>query len=76
MANSMYNEAVYGRKVFEYPLAQAVADGRAAVYRIVVPILTDADLLRRLNLPAPAVPGGGEGQAVRYAPQCTSRCFG
>jgi predicted helicase len=35
-ANSMDNEAVYGRKVFEYPLAQAVADGRAADYRIVV----------------------------------------
>ncbi|MFE0043678.1 DEAD/DEAH box helicase [Streptomyces albireticuli] len=53
-ANSMDNEAVYGPKVFEYPLAQAVADGRAADYRIVVPTLTDADLRRRLNLPTPA----------------------
>ncbi|WP_318219236.1 DEAD/DEAH box helicase [Streptomyces sp. SCL15-6] len=65
-ANSMDNEAVYGRKVFEYPLAQAVADGRAADYRIVVPTLTDADLRRRLNLPTPtpstAGPGGGEDQ--------------
>ncbi|MEU5205338.1 Helicase associated domain protein [Kribbella sp. NPDC020789] len=52
-ANSMDNEAVYGPKVFEYPLAQAVADGRAADYRIVVPTLTDTDLRRRLNLPAP-----------------------
>lgn len=67
-ANSMDNEAVYGRKVFEYPLAQAVADGRAADYRIVVPTLTDADLRRRLNLPTPTTPcdgrgdGGGEDQ--------------
>ncbi|MFF3467603.1 Helicase associated domain protein [Streptomyces sp. NPDC002619] len=58
-ANSMDNEAVYGKKVFEYPLAQAVADGRAADYRIVVPTLTDTDLRRRLNMPAPgtAAPG-------------------
>ncbi|MER7057641.1 Helicase associated domain protein [Streptomyces sp. NPDC000351] len=60
-ANSMDNEAVYGRKVFEYPLAQAVADGRAADYRIVVPTLTDADLRRRLNLPTPTTPGDGPG---------------
>ncbi|CAM5639925.1 putative helicase [Streptomyces afghaniensis 772] len=53
-ANSMDNEAVYGKKIFEYPLAQAVADGRAADYRIVVPTLTDADLRRRLNLPSPS----------------------
>ncbi|MFB6755719.1 Helicase associated domain protein [Streptomyces sp. NPDC056353] len=60
-ANSMDNEAVYGKKVFEYPLAQAVADGRAADYRIVVPTLTDADLRRRLNLPTPTTPGDGPG---------------
>ncbi len=53
-ANSMDNEAVYGKKIFEYPLAQAVADGRAADYRIVVPTLTDTDLRRRLNLPSPS----------------------
>ncbi|MGW5679257.1 Helicase associated domain protein [Streptomyces sp. NPDC003860] len=52
-ANSMDNEQVYGKKVFEYPLAQAVEDGRAADYRIVVPTLTDADLRRRLNRPVP-----------------------
>ncbi|WTO32898.1 Helicase associated domain protein [Streptomyces achromogenes] len=52
-ANSMDNEQVYGKKVVEYPLAQAVADGRAADYRIVVPTLTDTDLRRRLNMPAP-----------------------
>ena len=52
LTNSMDNERVYGKKVFEYPLAQAVEDGRAADYRIVVPTLTDADLRRRLNLPA------------------------
>ncbi|MFJ6650469.1 Helicase associated domain protein [Streptomyces sp. NPDC091290] len=52
-ANSMDNEQVYGKKVVEYPLAQAVEDGRAADYRIVVPTLTDTDLRRRLNMPAP-----------------------
>lgn len=52
-ANSMDNEAVYGKKIFEYPLATAVADGRAADYRIVVPTLTDADLRTTLNLPTP-----------------------
>ncbi|WP_333774454.1 DEAD/DEAH box helicase [Streptomyces sp. IBSBF 3136] len=52
-ANSMDNEQVYGKKVVEYPLARAVADGRAADYRIVVPTLTDTDLRRRLNLPVP-----------------------
>ncbi|GAA3185694.1 hypothetical protein GCM10010451_38700 [Streptomyces virens] len=65
-ANSMDNEQVYGKKVFEYPLAQAVEDGRAADYRIVVPTLTDADLRRRLNLPTPApgtrLPGGISGE--------------
>ncbi|MFI1855540.1 Helicase associated domain protein [Streptomyces sp. NPDC020480] len=63
-ANSMDNEQVYGKKVFEYPLAQAVADGRAADYRIVVPTLTDTDLRRRLNLPAPGTtrPGDDTGE--------------
>ncbi|MFG2684136.1 Helicase associated domain protein [Streptomyces sp. NPDC048392] len=61
-ANSMDNEAVYGKKVAEYPLAAAVADGRAADYRIVVPTLTDADLRRRLNLPSTTPPGDGEVQ--------------
>ncbi|WP_052742968.1 DEAD/DEAH box helicase [Streptomyces mangrovisoli] len=51
-ANSMDNEAVYGKKVFEYPLAQAIADGVAADYRIVIPTITDADLRTRLNQPA------------------------
>ncbi|MFJ5064618.1 Helicase associated domain protein [Streptomyces nigra] len=60
-ANSMDNEQVYGKKVFEYPLAQAVEDGRAADYRIVVPTLTDTDLRRRLNLPAPGTTAGDEG---------------
>lgn len=52
-ANSMDNEAVYGKKVFEYPLAQAIADDVAADYRIVVPTVTDTELRARLNLPAP-----------------------
>ncbi|MET9444700.1 DEAD/DEAH box helicase family protein [Streptomyces sp. NPDC006610] len=60
LANSMDNEQVYGKKVVDYPLAQAVEDGRAADYRIVVPTLTDTDLRRRLNMPAPgtAAPPG------------------
>lgn len=63
----MNNEQVYGKKVFEYPLAQAIEDGRAPDYRIVVPTLTDDDLRRRINLPAPDPDGEGEGpdQALR-----------
>ncbi|MGW1249537.1 Helicase associated domain protein [Streptomyces sp. NPDC002535] len=57
-ANSMGNEAVYGKKVFEYPLAQAIADGVAADYRIVIPAVTDTELRARLNLPAPGTPTG------------------
>ncbi|WP_097909771.1 DEAD/DEAH box helicase [Streptomyces sp. b84] len=66
-ANSMDNEQVYGKKVWEYPLAQAIEDGRAPDYRIVVPTLTDDDLRRRINLPAPDPDGEGEGpdQALR-----------
>ncbi|MGW4055942.1 Helicase associated domain protein [Streptomyces sp. NPDC004779] len=66
-ANSMDNEAVYGKKVFEYPLAQAIADGVAADYRIVVPTVTDTDLRARLNLPAPGTttPGTGPEDALR-----------
>ncbi|MGP3928318.1 Helicase associated domain protein [Streptomyces sp. 8N616] len=60
-ANSMDNEAVYGKKIFEYPLAQAVVDGRAADYRIVVPTITDADLRARLNLAAPGTTADSEG---------------
>ncbi|MEU6655744.1 Helicase associated domain protein [Streptomyces sp. NPDC046900] len=73
-ANSMDNEAVYGKKVFEYPLAQAVEDGRAADYRIVVPTLTDTDLRRRLNLPAPgtAAPGHGNVQDADSALRTTA----
>ena len=52
-ANSMDNETVYGKKVFEYPLAQAIEDGVAADYRIVIPTITDTELRARLNLPAP-----------------------
>ncbi|RPK54031.1 ATP-dependent RNA helicase DbpA [Streptomyces sp. ADI96-02] len=66
-ANSMDNEAVYGKKVFEYPLAQAIADGVAADYRIVVPAVTDNELRARLNLPAPGTttPGTGSEEALR-----------
>ncbi|MFI8243443.1 Helicase associated domain protein [Streptomyces sp. NPDC085866] len=52
LANSMDNEATYGKKVFEYPLAQAIADGMSADYRIVVPTVTDTELRDRLNLSA------------------------
>ncbi|WP_246144855.1 DEAD/DEAH box helicase [Actinacidiphila oryziradicis] len=65
-ANSMNNEAVYGKKIFEYPLATAIADGRAADYRIVVPTLTDAELRERLNLPTPTEDGSpGADDALR-----------
>ncbi|MGW7291727.1 Helicase associated domain protein [Streptomyces xiamenensis] len=66
--NSMDNEHVYGKKVFEYPLAQAIADGVAADYRIVVPTITDAELRTLLNLPAPGTPTTSEpspGDALR-----------
>ncbi|MGW1002031.1 helicase-related protein [Streptomyces sp. NPDC002520] len=68
----MDNEQVYGRKVFEYPLAQAVEDGRAADYRIVVPTLTDADLRRRLNLPAPGTTTPGPGEEADSALRTTA----
>lgn len=71
-ANSMDNEQVYGKKIFEYPLAQAVADGRAADYRIVVPTLTDADLRRRLNLPTARPPGDGSGEEPDSALRTTA----
>lgn len=66
-ANSMDNEAIYGKKFFEYPLATAVGDGRAADYRIVVPTLTDADLRKRLNLPAPGDGGDHDEQRKQRA---------
>ncbi|MER5842734.1 Helicase associated domain protein [Streptomyces prasinus] len=72
-ANSMDNERVYGKKVFEYPLAQAVEDGRAADYRIVVPTLTDVDLRRRLNLPTPATTPGGNGDSEGDGPDSALR---
>ncbi|MFI6340972.1 Helicase associated domain protein [Streptomyces sp. NPDC050535] len=59
-ANSMDNTAVYGKKVFEYPLARAIEDGRVADYRIIVPTLTDDDLRARLNVPAPGGTPGNE----------------
>ncbi|BDM74868.1 helicase (plasmid) [Streptomyces nigrescens] len=66
-ANSMDNEAVYGKKIFEYPLATAVADGRAADYRIVVPTLTDADLRITLNLPASGTTASDNNDSDRTA---------
>ncbi|MFR9793778.1 Helicase associated domain protein [Streptomyces sp. MB22_4] len=73
-ANSMDNEAVYGKKIFEYPLARAIADGRAADYRIVVPTLADADLRQRLNLPAPGttLPGDGSSEEPGSALRTTA----
>ncbi|MFG3016155.1 Helicase associated domain protein [Streptomyces cinerochromogenes] len=74
LANSMDNEATYGKKVFEYPLAQAIADGMAADYRIVVPTVTDTELRARLNLPAPgtSVPDDGSGQGADSALRTTA----
>ncbi|MDX2854218.1 Helicase associated domain protein [Streptomyces sp. PA03-3a] len=57
-ANSMDSEPVYGKKIFEYPLAQAVADGVLADYRVIVPTISDEELRTRLNLPTTA--GGGD----------------
>ncbi|MFE9069061.1 Helicase associated domain protein [Streptomyces violaceusniger] len=71
-ANSMDNEAVYGKVVFEYPLAQAVADGRAADYRIVVPTISDADLRQRLNLSAPGTTDGEDRQEQESALRTTA----
>ncbi|MFE9400107.1 Helicase associated domain protein [Streptomyces flavidovirens] len=56
-ANSMLNEAVYGKRIFDYPLAQAITDEVAADYRIVVPTVTGTELRTRLNLPTPATTG-------------------
>ncbi|MFJ9080348.1 Helicase associated domain protein [Streptomyces sp. NPDC102278] len=64
-ANSMDNEHVYGKKVFEYPLAQAIADGVAADYRIVIPTVTETELRARLNLPAPGTPATSTDDALR-----------
>lgn len=64
-ANSMDNEQVYGKKIFEYPLAQAIEDGRTPDYRIVVLTLNDEDLRRRINLPDPDGEGAGPDQALR-----------
>lgn len=62
-ANSMDSEPVYGKKIFEYPLAQAVADGVLADYQVIVPTISDDELRTRLNLPttATAAPGDGSG---------------
>ncbi|SDP61748.1 Helicase associated domain-containing protein [Streptomyces sp. cf386] len=57
-SNSMDNAAVYGKKIFEYPLARAIEDGRVADYRIIVPTLTDETLRTRLNVPAPGTTAG------------------
>ncbi|MBP2579543.1 superfamily II DNA or RNA helicase [Streptomyces sp. PvR006] len=70
-ANSMDNEAVYGKLIHDYPLAAAITDGRAADYRIVVPTVSDTDLRALLNLPAPGQAGrdddsteGGAGEGA------------
>ena len=70
-ANSMDSEPVYGKEIFEYPLATAVADGVLADYRVIVPTISDEELRTRLNLPTrPTAPttlgaGGGGGDALR-----------
>ncbi|MBT2526985.1 Helicase associated domain protein [Streptomyces sp. ISL-99] len=67
-ANSMSNHAVYGPVVHDYPLATAIADGRAADYRIVVPTISDDDLRTQLNLTAPANTGSTGGDVGHSAP--------
>ncbi|CAL9616461.1 Helicase associated domain protein [Streptomyces sp. enrichment culture] len=71
-ANSMDNPAVYGKKIFEYPLARAIEDGRVADYRIVVPTLTDDDLRTRLNLPTPGTAGADQTPATDDALRSTA----
>ncbi|MFJ3106529.1 Helicase associated domain protein [Streptomyces sp. NPDC086835] len=76
-ANSMDNEAVYGKLVHDYPLATAIADGRAADYRIVVPTVSDADLRALLNLTAPGTTphddsGGDSGGVGKGALRATA----
>ncbi|MDX3358037.1 DEAD/DEAH box helicase family protein, partial [Streptomyces sp. ME01-24h] len=63
--NSMDSESVYGKKIFEYPLAQAVSDGVLADYRVIVPTISDDELRTRLNLPLTTAPGAGGGDALR-----------
>ncbi|MGW3248619.1 Helicase associated domain protein [Streptomyces sp. NPDC001070] len=69
-ANSMDSEPVYGKTIFEYPLAQAVSDGVLADYRVIVPTISDDELRTRLNLPTTATapdlaPRTGGGDALR-----------
>ncbi|MFI1098750.1 Helicase associated domain protein [Streptomyces sp. NPDC020917] len=64
-ANSMDSEPVYGKEIFEYPLAQAVADGVLADYRVIVPTISDEELRTRLALPTTLGAGGGVGDALR-----------
>ncbi|WP_089229235.1 DEAD/DEAH box helicase [Actinacidiphila glaucinigra] len=67
-ANSMDSEPVYGKKIFEYPLAQAVADGVLADYQVIVPTISDDQLRTRLNLPTTPTATGltpGAGDALR-----------
>lgn len=71
-ANSMDNPAVYGKKIFEYPLARAIEDGRVADYRIIVPTLTDDDLRARLNLPAPGTTSTDQPPATDEALRSTA----
>ncbi|WP_308061617.1 hypothetical protein [Streptomyces scabiei] len=55
---------MYGKKVFEYPLAQASRTaGGGLPHRGAT--LTDADLRRRLNLPAPPPPPAATATARR-----------
>ncbi|MDT0382131.1 Helicase associated domain protein [Streptomyces sp. DSM 42041] len=70
--NSMDNPAVYGPTVHEYPLAQAIADGVAADYRIVVPTLTDTELRARLNLPTTSTSDNEAGPRTEDALRTTA----
>ncbi|MEV3972782.1 Helicase associated domain protein [Streptomyces sp. NPDC050698] len=71
-ANSMDNPDVFGKKIFEYSLAQAIQDGRVADYRIIVPTLTDHDLRTRLNLPAPGTTSADHQPATDEALRTTA----
>lgn len=51
---SMDDETIYGRTVFTWTLSQGIEHGYLADYRVLVPVVTDADLRDLLNLPAVA----------------------
>jgi len=65
-ALSMDDPATFGPHVHDYPLAQAIADGILADYRILVPTITDTHLRTALNQP-PTTPDARRTTALHLA---------